>query len=119
LIGNWYEGGKVKRPCWIAGTDNALFVIPSNKFAARAGMSADGTLFVANFQGEWPMTARGFGGYDSRPGANFQTGTHGEIMKDKILWSNGTWWSRKPAEYGKNEKTSDKDTDAKSADAQK
>jgi hypothetical protein len=40
-------------------------------------------------------------------------------MKDKILWSNGTWWSRKPVEYGKNEKFSDKDTDTKSTDAQK
>jgi len=119
LIGNWYEGGKVERPCWIAGTDNALFVIPNNKFAARAGFCADGSLYAAGFQTEWPMTMRGFSGVSSMPGANPQTGMHGEIMKDKILWSNGTWWSRKPAEYGKNEKFSDKDTDAKSADAQK
>jgi hypothetical protein len=119
LIGNWYEGGQVERACWIAGTDNALFVIPNNKFAARAGLCADGTLFASNFQGGWPMAMRGFGGFGSMPGANPQTGMRGEIIKDKILWSNGTWWSRKPAGYGKNEKFSDKDTDTKSADAQK
>jgi hypothetical protein len=58
-------------------------------------------------------------GYGSIPGANPQTGMGGEIIKDKILWSNGTWWSRKPAEYVKDKKSSDKDTDTKSADAQK
>jgi hypothetical protein len=119
LIGNWYEGGHVERPCWIAGTDNALFVIPGNKVAARAGLCADGSLFVSNFQSGWPMAVRGFGGYNSMPDANPQMGMHGEIMKDKILWSNGTWWSRKPVEFGKNEKFSDKDADTKSADAQK
>jgi hypothetical protein len=119
LIGNWYEGGKVERPCWITGTDNVLFVIPKNKLAARAGLCADGSLFAAGFQTEWPMAMRGFNGVSSMTGANPQTGMHGEIMKDKILWSNGTWWSRKPAGYGKNEKSSDKDTDTKSADAQK
>jgi hypothetical protein len=118
LIGDWYEGGKVERPCWITGTDNALFVIPNNKFASRAGLCADGTLFAANFKNEWPRTAGVFGGRDSMPDAS-QTGMHGEIMKDKILWSNDSWWSRKPAEYGKNEKSSDKDSEAKSADAQK
>jgi hypothetical protein len=120
LIGSWYEGGKVERPCWIVGTDNALFVIPNNKFAARAGFCADGSLFVSSFQGGWPMEVRGgFGGFSSMSGVSPQTGMHGEIMKDKILWSNGTWWSRKPVEYGKNEKFSDKDTDTKSTDAQK
>jgi len=119
LIGNWYEGGKMERPCWIAGTDNALFVIPNNKFAARAGLCADGSLFASNFQSEWPMVARGFSGFSSMPGASPQTGMRGEIIKDKILWSNGTWWSRKPAEYRKNEKSSDKNSDTKSADAQK
>jgi len=62
LIGDWYEGGKVERPCWITGTDNALFVIPNNKFASRAGLCADGTLFAANFKNEWPRTAGVFGG---------------------------------------------------------
>jgi hypothetical protein len=99
--------------------DNVLFVIPKNKLAARAGLCADGSLFAAGFQTEWPMAMRGFNGVSSMTGANPQTGMHGEIMKDKILWSNGTWWSRKPAGYGKNEKSSDKDTDTKSADAQK
>jgi hypothetical protein len=121
LIGNWYEGGKVERPCWIAGTDNALFVISNNRLAARAGLCADGSLFAANFQSGWPVESARFGGDYSMPLPfnNSQTSMHGEIINDKILWSNGTWWSRKPVEYGNDEKSSDKDTDTKSADAQK
>jgi hypothetical protein len=103
LIGNWYEGGNIERPCWIAGTDKALFVISNNKFATRASLSTDGTLFVKDFQrgrpmfdGRVPMEANGF--VRSMPSmANSQTGMSGEIIKDKILWSNGTWWSRKPS----------------------
>ncbi|MGA2029358.1 MAG: C-type lectin domain-containing protein [Verrucomicrobiota bacterium] len=108
LIGNWYEGGNVERPCWITATDNALFVIPNNKFAARVGLCADGTLFASNFQGGWPMGMPRFGG--SMPDSNFQTGMHGEIIKDKILWSNGTWWSQKPVEYITEEESSNKIT---------
>jgi hypothetical protein len=29
---------------------------------------------------------------------------HGEIVKDKILWSNGTWWSRTKAKFDASEK---------------
>ena len=119
LVGSWYEGGKMERPCWIAATDNALFIVPNNKFAARAGLCADGSLFVSSFQPGWSTTVRGMGGFGFMPGVNPQSGMHGEIMKDKILWSNGTWWSRKPIEYGKNKKSADKDTDATSVDAQK
>ena len=109
LIGDWYEGGKVERPCWIVGTDSALFVILNNKFAARAGCCADGSLFVPGFRGGWPMTMRGFDGFGSMPVANPQSAMRGEIMKDRILWSNGTWWSRRPVEHGKNGKFSDGD----------
>jgi Lectin C-type domain len=105
LIGNWYEGGNIQRPCWIAGTDKILFVISNDKFSARASLSADGTLFVRDSQsgrpmmgGGMPMVESGFGRYNSMPSmANSQTGMSGEILKDKILWSNGTWWSRKPS----------------------
>ena len=118
LIGNWYEGGKMERPCWIAGTDNTLFVIQNNKFASRASLSADGALLVSNFQNGWPMGSRVFDGY--APYGSPQRGMRGEVIKDKILWSNGTWWSQKPVEYGKDEKSSDKeDVRAKSTDAQK
>lgn len=103
LIGNWYEGGNIQRPCWIAGTDKMLFVISNNKFAARASLTTDGTLFVKDFQrgrpmfdGRVPMEANGF--VHPMPSlANSQTSMSGEIIKDKILWSNGTWWSRKPS----------------------
>jgi hypothetical protein len=94
LIGSWYEGGNVERPCWIAGTDNALFVISNNnKFATRAGLCADGCLLVPG----WPMDSGRFGPNYSPSFPRPQTGLRGEIIKDKILWSNGTWWSRKPS----------------------
>jgi hypothetical protein len=127
LIGNWYEGGDIKRPCWIAGTDKMLFVISNNKFAARASLNADGTLFVRDYQngrpmfdGGMPMVESGFGRYNSMPSrADSKTGMSGEILKDKILWSNGTWWSRKPMESGKDVKSLDDDSAAKSADVEK
>lgn len=104
LIGNWYEGGDIQRPCWITGTDKMLFVISNNKFAARASLGADGTLFVRNSQSGWPMMrggmptpVSGFGRYGSIQSAA-EEGMHGEILNDKILWSNGTWWSRKTSE---------------------
>jgi hypothetical protein len=104
LIGNWYEGGNIERPCWIAATDKMLFVISNDKFSARASLGADGILFVRDFQsgrpmmgGGMPMVESGFSRYGSMPSA-IQKEMHGEILKDKILWSNGTWWSRKPLE---------------------
>jgi hypothetical protein len=115
-IGNWYEGGNIERPCWIAGTDKILFVISTDKFAARASLSADGTLFVRDSQSGRPMMgggmpmveSGGFGRYNSMPPmANSRTGMSGEILKDKILWSNGTWWSRKPMEHDAEQKSSD------------
>jgi hypothetical protein len=104
LIGDWYEGGNIERPCWIAGTEKMLFVISNNKFAARANLNDDGTLFVRDFQGGrpiigggMPMAESGFGRYGSMP-SSIQMEMRGEIIKGKILWSNGTWWSRKPSE---------------------
>ena len=89
LIGTWYVGGNLQQPCWIAGTDNALFVILNCKFAARAGICADGTLFVDG----WTTDLGDFGpsSYMSFPQPQIM---HGEIIEGKILWSNGTWWSR-------------------------
>jgi len=110
LIGNWYEGGKVERPCWIAGTDKTLFIISNNKFAIRASLNADGYLFAPNFQGGWPMGQSDFGYRSMPPRANPQTDMSGEIIKDKILWSNGTWWSRNPMEHDAEAKSSDKIT---------
>ena len=94
LIGTWYESGKPDRQAWIVGTDNLLFLITHDRHAARLVFTPEGILFDADRQ-------------------------YGEIIKDKILWSNGTWWSRKPVEYVKDKKSSDKDTDTKSADAKK
>ena len=93
LIGTWYASGNRDHPCWIAGTDNKLFQIYDGR-AVRLIFTAEGSLFLANR-------------------------IRGELVKDKILWSNGTWWSQKPVAYGKNPKSSDEDTDTKSADAQK
>jgi len=84
LIGTWYESGNGNRPCWITGTENKLFQIYDGR-AVRLILTAEGSLFLSNR-------------------------IRGEVVKDKILWSNGTWWSRKLVEYGKNGKFSDKAT---------
>ena len=85
LIGTWYNNGDPDQPCWIAGTDNLLFTIDQNKDASRAIYTADGFLFSP----KWKQ--------------------HAEIVKDRILWSRGNWWSRKPAGYKTQEISSDKD----------
>ena len=73
MIGTWYASGNREHRCWIAGTENKLFQIYGGR-ATRMIFTAEGPLFLAN-------------------------GIRGEIVKDRILWSNGTWLSRKPAEY--------------------
>jgi len=75
LIGTWYNNGDPDQPCWIAGTDNLLFAIDQNRDASRAIYTTEGLIFSP----KWKQYA--------------------EIIKDKILWSRGNWWSRKPAEY--------------------
>jgi len=76
LIGDWYENGRVDRPCHIAATDDILFALnESNNASGRAFLTRKGFLSVAS----WAV--------------------HGEIVKDRILWTNGTWWSRKPSDY--------------------
>lgn len=75
LIGTWYESGDTDRPAWIAGTDNLLFLITHDRHAARLILTPEGYIFNADR-------------------------LHGEIIKDKVLWSNGSWWSRKPSKYG-------------------
>lgn len=83
LVGTWYCNGDPDQPCWIAGTDNLFFAIDQGKDASRLIYTAEGSLFSA----KWKQ--------------------HAEIVKDKLLWSRGNWWSRKPAEY-KSENTSNK-----------
>lgn len=84
LIGNWYESGRPDRQAWIAGTDNKLFLITHDRHAARLTFMREGVLFDADRQ-------------------------FGEVVKDRILWSNGTWWSRQPAAYETDHNAEDKD----------
>jgi hypothetical protein len=102
LIGPWYEGGNAERPCWITGTESALFIISSSRYATRAGLCSDGTLFVPGGQTD----PSGFSIHYSIPISQPRTAMQGEIFKDKILWSNGTWWSRKVSDQTTNEKVS-------------
>src|ERR1041385_1954520 len=74
LIGTWYESGDADRPAWIVSTENQVFLITHDRHAARLVLTPEGFIFNA---------AR----------------LNGEILKDKILWSNGTWWSRTPSKY--------------------
>ena len=75
LIGTWYINGDPEQTCWIAGTDRLLFAIDHNKNSSRVVCTSDGLLFSS----AWKQ--------------------HAEITGDKILWSSGNWWSRKPAVY--------------------
>jgi hypothetical protein len=84
LIGTWYESGDASRPAWITGTENKLFLITHDHHAARLSLTAEGFIYNSDR-------------------------LHGEIVKDKILWSNGTWWSRKPSEFGNGENISTAD----------
>ena len=75
LIGTWYEGGNAERPCYITGTKNMLFAIDRRQ-ARRIFSAPKGNIFLTSWN------------------------AHGEIVEDKILWSNGMWWSRTPTKYG-------------------
>jgi hypothetical protein len=102
LIGNWYEGGNIERPCWIVGTDRTLFRILNNHLAERVTMSDDGLLHVADFQTRPRSTMVGdisaFPYSVLQPFPPRALGISGEVIRDKILWSDGTWWSQKPLE---------------------
>jgi len=87
LIGTWYESGKADRPAWITGTQTEIFLIGHDRHAARLVLTPDGFISLI-FNGDR---------------------LHGEIVKDKILWSNGTWCSRKPNAYESRESTMEND----------
>ena len=72
LRGAWYAAGRADCPCYVTSTDHALFIINESNSAGRVITMPDGRVFVAS----WRVS--------------------GEITKDRILWSNGTWWSRDP-----------------------
>lgn len=74
LVGTWYEAGRVNRPRYIAGTQNKIFAISSHGRCGRVISDAD-TIFVT----DWKM--------------------HGQVAGERILWSDGTWWSRKSSKY--------------------
>ena len=75
LIGTWYEGGRIDRPCYIAGTENMLFAIRSYGLSARIIYVSNHHIFAASWH------------------------TRGEILQDKILWSDGSWWSKTALNY--------------------
>jgi len=95
MVGTWYNNGDPDQPCCIASTVNLLFAIDQNKDASRVIYTTEGFLFFP----KWKQ--------------------HAEIVEDKILWSRGNWWSRKPVDFGKKETTADKNTELKSDDPQK
>ena len=75
LIGTWYEGGRADRPCYFAGTTNMLFALDNIGRSARIVYASANHVFAASWH------------------------TRGEIVQDKILWSDGTWWSRTASSY--------------------
>jgi hypothetical protein len=74
LVGTWYEAGRTNQLRYIAGTENKLFAINSNGRCGRIISDAD-AIFVI----DWKM--------------------HAQVVDERILWSDGTWWSRKPSNY--------------------
>ena len=75
LVGLWYNNGDPAQPCNIAATDRLIFAIDQNNDASRLILTPDGFLFSA----KWKQ--------------------HVMIAGDKILWSKGNWWSRKPVPF--------------------
>jgi hypothetical protein len=75
LIGTWYEHGDSNRPCWIAGTDKMLFAIDHDRNTSRFISTSEGAFFAVNWE------------------------QHADVVKDRILWSEGNWWSREPVDY--------------------
>jgi hypothetical protein len=78
LIGTWYFSGDTNQPCYIACANNLVFAIAQNRRAARILCNPAG-YFLAE---------------------EFEHGMRAEVSHDKILWSNGTWWSRHPMVAG-------------------
>jgi hypothetical protein len=70
--GAWYAAGKADCPCYITSTDHSLFIINESNSAGRVILTPEKRAFVASWR------------------------IYGEMVEDKILWSNGTWWSRHP-----------------------
>ena len=70
LVGEWYATGRPDQPCYITCTQNRLFVVTYDSRGGILMTDASGVIIP-----RW--------------------NNHGEIVQDKILWSNGTWWSRK------------------------
>ena len=92
LVGTWYENGDKDRPCWIAATENVLFAIDPYRSTSRAMLTSEGFMFASYWQ------------------------QHAEIANDKIIWSRGNWWSRKPVEYRTSRDDSGERADVQSGD---
>lgn len=73
FVGTWYESGRSDHVSYIAATQNRLFCITSDNRAGRIIYDQAGFISVPSWN------------------------VRGEILQDNILWSNGTWWSRKPS----------------------
>jgi hypothetical protein len=75
LIGPWFQGGRIDKPCYCAGTSNMVFAIGDDGRSASIIDTSDRHIFAP-------------GWHES-----------GEIIPNKILWSDGTWWSRQASSY--------------------
>ena len=75
LLGTWYESGRSDRKCFFAATEGVLFAI--DNYGRSTRVICDSPAFI------------------------LATGWHtrGEILQDKILWSNGSWWSQKASDF--------------------
>ena len=80
LIGTWYESGRSDRQCFFAASESILFAIDNYGRSARVICDSPAVILAT--------------GWHSR----------GEILQDKILWSNSSWWSRKASDFTSDER---------------
>lgn len=95
LLGDWYDNGDPDHRCHIVGTENKLFAINENREASRLIDTPEGFLFSPTWK------------------------QHVTVQGDKLLWSWGNWWSRKPAKFKLLPETPGTDTGEKTADVLK
>jgi hypothetical protein len=95
LVGVWYNNGDPDQRCYITGTDKLIFVIDQNTDASRLIDTPEGFFFSP----KWKQ--------------------HVVLLDDKILWSRGNWWSRKPVKFKMAARDSDHDNGDHPAEVQK
>ncbi len=79
LVGKWYAGGDPNQVCYVTAGGGKLFAI-NNGFSTYELIETEGQIFAAQSTRD-PLLSMA-------------------VRGDLILWSNNSWWSRKPIIFG-------------------